>query len=408
MKGEITIQEAALRVVRRLREHGHQAYWAGGSVRDMLLGLDPADIDVATDAPPERIVELFRRTRHVGIQFGVVLVSQGRRWIETATFRTDLSYADGRRPEAVVFTTAEEDAQRRDFTINGLFYDPIEHRVIDYVRGQEDLRAGIVRAIGEPERRFAEDHLRMLRAVRFATRFAFRLDEATAAAINAHAQQITRISPERIREELEKMFAHPARAESLKMIANLGLLPHLWPGSDWPPDRVERACAILRELPPHADFVLSLGALLSECSASQIEKIGRALRCSNQQIADATWLLASQGILADPSLPDATLKKLMASPRFEDLLALHRAIAVSQGRALAGYEAALSRRAAIRPVDVAPPPFVSGEDLIAAGLQPGPGFKQILTELYDAQLNSELTDRPSALRRLNEMIRDRR
>ncbi|HON66141.1 MAG TPA: CCA tRNA nucleotidyltransferase, partial [Phycisphaerae bacterium] len=198
----LSIQDAALAVVKRLRDAGHEALWAGGCVRDMLLGIEPSDIDVATSAHPPQIVELFRRTREVGVQFGVVLVKQGPHWIEVATFRTDVNYVDGRRPERVVFTTAEEDAQRRDFTINGLFYDPLDRRVIDYVGGEQDVRSGIVRAIGEPSHRFAEDHLRLLRAVRFTTRFGFQLDPATAAAIREHAAGLARISAERIREEL--------------------------------------------------------------------------------------------------------------------------------------------------------------------------------------------------------------
>jgi poly(A) polymerase len=204
-------RDDALAVVRRLREAGHVAYFAGGCVRDQLLGLTPKDYDVATDAPPQRVRELFTRTDAVGAAFGVILVRHRRSQIEVATFRTDLEYRDGRRPEGVRFATAEQDAQRRDFTINGLFFDPLEDRVIDYVGGQADLEARVVRAIGEPDRRFEEDHLRLLRAVRFATRFRFKIDPATEDAIVRHAAQLARISPERIAEELLLILAPPGR-----------------------------------------------------------------------------------------------------------------------------------------------------------------------------------------------------
>src|SRR5688572_25076472 len=202
-------REDALAVVRRLRDAGHVAYFAGGCVRDQLLGLDPKDYDVATDAPPDRVRQLFSNTQAVGAAFGVILVRQRKSQIEVATFRTDGKYLDGRRPEGVVFTTAEEDAKRRDFTINGLFYDPVEDKVIDYVGGRADLERRIIRAIGNPDERFAEDHLRVLRAVRFAARFGFDIEPATASAVQSHARHLPRISPERVAEELRLMLTPP-------------------------------------------------------------------------------------------------------------------------------------------------------------------------------------------------------
>jgi poly(A) polymerase len=405
MSDGLSPREAALRVVRRLREHGHEALWAGGCVRDMLLGHEPADFDVATNAVPDRIVELFGRTRKVGMQFGVVLVGQGPHWIETATFRSDVNYQDGRRPERVVFTTAEHDAERRDFTINGLFYDPIDGHVIDYVGGQRDLAAKIVRAIGDPERRFAEDHLRLLRAVRFETRFNFTLDPATAEAITRHAEQIRRISPERIREELAKMFAHPSRARAMEQLARLGLLNHLWPGADWSPERVARAVSILSALPEPVDFVLSLAAILHDRPRAEVEAIGLALRCSNQQIAEATWLTARHADLNEAATMSlAAFKKLLAHPRFSDLMELHRAVCIAAGLPLYSYEAAVRRRASIPPDEIAPPPLVTGDDLIAMGLRPGPAFKAILDRLYDEQLNVQMTSREDALARARGLI----
>jgi poly(A) polymerase len=216
-------REDALAIVKRLRESGQVSYFAGGCVRDTLLGLEPKDYDVATDAPPGRVRELFRNTQAVGAAFGVILVRQGKSVVEVATFRTDVSYEDGRRPTAVRFTSAREDAQRRDFTINGLFYDPIEEQVIDYVGGQEDLKNKVLRAIGEPEHRFTEDHLRLLRAVRFASRFGLEIEAKTAAAIEHHAQHLKRISPERIAEELRLMLTPSTRTRAYDLLRRFNL-----------------------------------------------------------------------------------------------------------------------------------------------------------------------------------------
>jgi len=403
----MSVREAALAVVRRLTQHGHQALWAGGCVRDMLLNTEPEDYDIATAAPPDEIIRLFTRTRKVGAKFGVVMVRQGRHWIETATFRTDQDYRDGRHPERVEFTTAEEDAQRRDFTINGLFYDPIEEKVIDYVGGRKDLDAGIVRAIGQPEERFAEDHLRMLRAVRFVTRLGFDIESATGEAIRHHAPEIVKISPERIREELEKMFAHPSRAQAVKWIADLGLISHLGLGTGWPVPRVDVAIRIVRDLPDEADFVLSIAGLLHDCSPAEVKKHGRALRCSNQQIDDLAWLLANldRPAAADAMTP-ATFKRLIAHLRFDDLLSLHKAVRSTLVQSIDGIEAARTRLASIPKDEVAPPPLVTGDDLIELGLEPGPRFGKILDELYDAQLNNELTERFVALERMRALISD--
>lgn len=404
MSRRLSIQDAALAVVRRLRQHGHEALWAGGCVRDMLLGREPADIDVATDAPPDRIIELFDRTRKVGAKFGVVMVGQGRHWIETATFRTDVDYRDGRRPSSVVFTTAEEDARRRDFTINGLFYDPIDKRVIDYVDGRKDLEAGIIRAIGDPARRFAEDHLRMLRAVRFSARFGFSIEPQTAAAIRERADRIRLISPERVREELEKMLEHANRADAVRQIADLGLIEHLWPDARWPADRVAAAVAALRHLPEKAGFTLGMAALLHPFPPAEASRIAGELRCSNHERDRIAWLIEQVDVIHHAEvlcLP--AMKKLIAHPGFDDLLALHRAVCLAHGLPLDGNEAARQRRASIPPDQVAPPPLVTGDDLINLGLTPGPRFREILDRLYDEQLDNQLTTREQALQRLRKL-----
>ncbi len=404
-KKPISLEEAALKVVRRLRENGQQALFAGGCVRDMLLGLQPADIDVATDAPPDRIVELFSKTRKVGAKFGVVMVRQGQHWIETATFRSDFSYQDGRHPQQVIFTNPYEDAQRRDFTINGLFYDPLAEEVIDHVKGRRDLEAGILRAIGDPDQRFEEDHLRMLRAIRFAARFGIQIDPHTFEAIRRHGERIQQISPERIREELEKMFAHPARFRVVQLLADTNLLDHLWADAHWSKEQLSRALAVIEHLPDNVDFVLTTAALLHDRGVQEIQEIGDALRCSNRQIADTGWLVGHYRQLdhaAEMSL--AKFKKLMAHNRFQDLLALHRAVCLAENRSIEANDGSRQRCEAIPADEVAPPPLVTGEDMIREGLQPGPIFKEILDQLYDAQLNKEITARDQALNQLRKMI----
>lgn len=407
-RSPMTLRDAALAVVKRLRDQGHEAFWAGGCVRDMLLGHDPTDYDVATDAPPQRIVELFRHTRQVGASFGVVMVRQGRHWIETATFRSDHDYADGRHPERVEFTTAEQDAARRDFTVNGMFYDPLEERVIDYVNGQADLKDGLIRAIGEPSRRFAEDHLRMLRAVRFAERLQFEIEPATADAIRAHAEQIVRISPERIREELEKMFTRPRRGHALRRTFDVNLLGCLWPDSGWDAPQVELAGRVLDGLRPDADFTLSFAAMLHDRSPREVARVGGALRCSNDQISDARWLVTHLDAIEQCeilSLP--AFKKLMAHARFGDLLDLHAAVCRARAIPLDANAHARQRAADIPQDEVAPPPLITGEDLIAAGLAPGPAFKTILETLYDEQLDNRLKTREDALQKMRQIITDR-
>jgi poly(A) polymerase len=404
MRKQPSTHDAALAVVRRLREHGHNALWAGGCVRDMLLGHEPSDIDVATDAPPDRIAGLFRNSRQVGAKFGVVMVRQGPHWIETATFRSDIDYRDGRHPEQIVFTTAQEDAQRRDFTINGLFYDPINEQVIDYVDGRRDLEAGLVRAVGDPGRRFAEDHLRLLRAVRFSARFGFPIEPATAAAIREQAASITRISPERIREELEKMFQDRSRAEAVRQLADLGLLPHLWPQSHWPPERISSAVAVLSRLPTEADFAFCTAALLHQCSPGEARRITRELRCSNYQIARATWMIEHvDEIHHGQALCLPALKKLIAHRGFDDLIDLHRAICLARELPLDDNEAVRRRRDALSPDEITPPPLVTGQDLLDLGLVPGPRFKQILERLYDEQLDNRLNTRDQALDRMRAL-----
>ncbi len=391
------LKDAALDIVRRLRDAGHVALFAGGCVRDMLMRRRPADYDVATDATPDQIIPLFRRTRKVGVQFGVVLVGVGPHWIEVATFRTDADYRDGRRPTAVHFTTPRNDALRRDFTINGMFYDPIAREVVDHVGGRRDLSRRLIRAIGDPSRRFAEDHLRMLRAVRFAARLGFRVEPRTLNAIRRHARHIVRVSAERIGEELRLILTHPGRAVAWRLIADTDLLPHLWTGADATAARVRETGARLAALPADSSFELGLAAVLLHAAPHDVRHACAALRTSNRTRDTVAWLCAQCPRLDKPdALTLADVKLLMARPAFEDLLALFSADLRAARRPLAAHRR-LVRRAAAVPADrVAPPPLLTGDDLHHMRVPQGPIYRDVLDRVYYAQLNEEIADRAAA------------
>ena len=393
----MTMRGAAMSVVRRLRDAGHTGLFAGGCVRDARMGKRPKDYDVATDAPPDRVVALFRRTRKVGIQFGVVLVGVGRHWIEVATFRSDGDYRDGRHPEGVRFTDAREDALRRDFTINGMFYDPIRREVIDHVGGGADLDARLVRAIGKPRQRFAEDHLRMLRAVRFAARFDFEIESSTRAAIRAHAAEIRKISAERIRMELELILPQSGRATAFGMLRDLGLLRHLWCGADELLPHAESIEAHLAALPAETGFEPAMAALLHPLPVDRVAACCRNLAVSNRTAKTVVWLVEHLGDLMEPdALTLADLKLLMARPAFEDLLALLAARLRATGRPATAHRRIVARVARIPPDEVAPPPLITGHDLAKLRLPKGPRYKRILERVYYAQLGGELSGRAAA------------
>lgn len=405
----MTLRDAAVTVVRRLREHGHVACFAGGCVRDMLLGCEPKDYDIATSAQPPQIIELFHRTRKVGVKFGVVLVRERSYWIEVATFRSDLSYSDGRHPDGIRFSTPEEDARRRDFTINGMFFDPVEEKVIDFVGGQADLAARRLRAIGEPRHRFTEDHLRVLRAVRFAAAYSCMIDPATWEAVREMAPTVRGVSAERIREELEKSFAGPHRAQAARLMTDAGLLPYLWSGAVWSEYHVRTALAVVPHLAADAGFEQVLAVLLLDRPVSEVHRICRVLTCSNRTREHIAWLVGNKDVLADPSrLTLADLKLLMQSRHFGDLLVQFAAECRAEGRSPAACEAVLKRAAAIPPAEVEPPPWVGGDDLKAMGLQEGPVFKAVLDRVYYAQLNDDLASPADALKLAAQLIEDER
>jgi poly(A) polymerase len=410
-------REDALAIVKRLREQGHVAYFAGGCVRDALLELEPKDYDVATDAPPGRVRELFSNTQAVGAAFGVILVRHGKSVVEVATFRTDVSYEDGRRPTAVKFTTAQEDAKRRDFTINGLFFDPIEGRVIDYVGGQEDLKNRILRAIGNPEKRFAEDYLRLLRAVRFAARFQLSFDPPTALAIKHHAHKLRMISPERVGEELRLMLTGPRRAAAWGNLWEFSLIHEIFRfvGEDRPPPHHESSFIRMSDAPT-IPFSLALAAALldyrramnvawdqltPQAIQSDLRGVRKAIRTTNEEHDEAAEILTSLSIITRnvDNLTIAIKKRLLAKPTSGGMRAILRTLEQRYASLEAEFEE-LSKG------DVAPPPLLSGDDLTVAGWAPGPVFKRVLDAVYDAQLEDGIKSKKEALR-LAEELRER-
>jgi len=399
--------EAAVAIVRDLAAAGHQALLAGGCVRDLLLGQEPTDYDVVTDAPPHRVQQLFRVTRLVGAQFGVVLVRKRRRWVEVATFRADGPYLDGRHPVQVVFSDAREDARRRDFTVNGLFLDPLRRQVADFVGGRADLEARLIRAIGEPSARFNEDHLRLIRAVRFAARLDFQIELATFAAMRQNAALLADVAPERVREELERILTHPSRQRAFCLLLQAGLLQYLCHEMRWTARQAENAGRLLGRLPAAAGFELALAAMLADRPPDEIHCIGRALTLSNEQREQTAWLVEHQADLDQPQkVPLSALKRLMAHPAFESLCQL--AVARADEKEAAARASALEQRlATIAPEDVKPPPLVGGDDLLARGVPQGPVYREILDALYTQQLDEKLRSRDQALAALEQMLREK-
>lgn len=403
----------ALDVVQRLRAAGHEALWAGGCVRDQLLGIPPKDYDVATSAHPNQVRELFghRRTLAIGASFGVVTVLGPKEagQIEVATFRSDGAYLDGRHPESVTFSTAEHDAQRRDFTINGLFFDPLEKRVIDYVGGRQDLERRIIRAIRDPFERFDEDKLRMLRAVRFAATFDFQIEPATMSAIQKLAEQIAVVSVERIAAEMRRMLVHPRRSLAMHLLKESRLLTVILPeaiafeAQDAVNDPVtasrrwEIATAMLDQL-VEPSFATALAVLLRPlCDSARPEAICRRWKLANEEIEVVCHLLKHEEIIRSaPTAAWPKLQRLLTAPHAAELLCY----AATVSRVLDGNEMAVEycrQKLAMPPEQLNPLPLLTGDDLKSLGLQPGPAFKGFLESVRDAQLSGELRTRDDAL-----------
>ncbi len=387
----MTNKQAAIKIIKRLSRDGFQALLAGGCVRDMLLGRRAHDFDVATDAEPADVVKIFKRTLKVGAKFGVVVVLLEDRQVQVATFRTEGGYVDGRHPGRVKFVGAAEDAGRRDFTINGMFYDPLRREVIDYVDGQADLEKQIVRTIGKPAERFGEDYLRMLRAVRFSTQLGFAIEPRTFSAICSNAKNIVKISGERIAIELEDVLVNPNRSAGASMLAKSGLAEAIFPGL--PFRQMKLAIRVLSQLRKRVDFALALASLFSGCESEFALEKCRILKLSRSQNKHIKFLLTNRGKLLDDRMSLAELKMILAEPYFWDLYELQRAIekARPDGRkGIAALGRLRKRIKALGDVELLPKPLLNGHDLIRLGAVPGPGLGQLAEEMYIAQLEGKL------------------
>lgn len=435
-----TARALADEICRTLRGAGHEAYLVGGCVRDLVLGREPIDYDVATDAHPDRVQELFERTVAVGAQFGVVLVTNDDAQVEVATFRSDIGYSDGRHPDRVAYAkSAKEDVQRRDFTINALLMDPATGEVLDFVGGRADLEAGIIRAIGEPARRFAEDKLRMIRAVRFAARFGYAIETATFAAIQRQAGEIFQVSAERIRDELTKILTEGAARRGFELLDETGLLAPLLPeivamkGVQQPPefhpegDVWIHTRMMIEGLSKGASPTLAWGVLLhdvgkpptftppsgpggrirfdehAEVGTAMTREICRRLRFSNDDTEQIAALVANHMRFKDVlQMRPATLKRFVRLDRFDEHLELHRLDCLSSHRMLGNYDFVRKFVAETPPEEVRPQRLLTGEDLKEMGFSPGPLFKTILDALEEAQLNGRIHSQEEARRLVAE------
>ena len=439
------LKDFAISIIRTLRDHGYQAYLVGGCVRDLLLGREPADYDVATDATPEQVMRIFPQTYAVGAQFGVVLVPVAEtptlpsvssvvdqadvdhraRTVEVATFRSDMGYSDGRHPDEVRFSKDPQlDVQRRDFTINGLLLDPIKNEVLDFVSGRKDLEAGIIRTIGDPDRRFAEDKLRMLRAVRFAARLGYAIEAQTLASIQKLAPQIHQVSRERVRDELTKMLVEGHARQAFLLLDETGLLHEVLPeiesmkGVEQPPqfhpegDVFVHTLLLLDRLPHPCPATLAWGALLHDVGkpptfrvapdrirfdghvdvgVKMAEEICHRLRFSSRDTDQILALVKNHMRFAHAmQMSESTFKKFVRMPRFEEHLELHRIDCESSHGDLTTYRFTREKIASMSPQAMRPQPLVTGDDLIAAGYVPGPRFKEILGAVEDRQLEGAL------------------
>jgi len=428
--------DAARSVLSRLRTAGFEAFFAGGYVRDKLLGRPSDEIDIATSATPDGIEKLFSRTFAVGRAFGVILVLEGDHKFEVATFRSDGRYEDGRHPENVVFSTPEEDAKRRDFTINGMFYDPDTDRVIDYVGGKADLERRVLRAIGNPRARFTEDRLRLLRAVRLSARLGFAIDGPTDAALREMAPAIVQVSGERIRDELAKILVDPSRSAALEKLRDTGLLRHILPeaaameGVPQPPEYhpegdVWTHTKLALDTLSNPTFELALAVLLHDIGkpptlvradrirfnnhdhvgADMAARIADRLKLSNEQKDLVVWLVQKHlAFLQWELMRSSTLKRLLGHDHIDDLLKLVRADTLGSMADDKYVDKLLALRASYKAEELKPPPLVTGKDLIEMGYKPGPGFKQALTDLMDAQLEGTIADKNAALELAKKLL----
>lgn len=428
------MRESATRVVQTLVKAGHQAVFAGGCVRDALLGKEPKDYDIATNARPEEVQALFPKSVAVGAHFGVIIVREGGFQFDVATFRRDGSYKDGRRPESVEFTSAEEDAKRRDFTVNGIFYDPLTEQYLDYVGGRDDLSARRLCAIGDAGTRFHEDHLRLLRAVRFATVLGFDIEEKTWQALCASSAEIKSISPERVREELVKIFLHPQRVRGFDLLVESGLMEAVLPeilvlkGCEQPPqfhpegDVFVHTRIMLELLPEQVSLPLVLSVLfhdIAKPATFQVDETGRIrfnthdkigaemtgeilrrLKFPNQVVDSTVEAVANHMVFKDvQKMRVSKLKRFMARSTFEDEMELHRVDCTSSHGMLDNYEFIRVKQEefAAETEPLIPKPLINGHDLMARGVAPGPKLGELLTAIQNLQLEGTLHTPEEAL-----------
>jgi putative nucleotidyltransferase with HDIG domain len=436
---EMTARDAAVDVARLLVAAGHRALFAGGCVRDRLLGGVPDDYDVATSATPKEVTEMFPRANLVGAHFGVVIVKHGGHHVEVATFRTDGSYGDSRHPDHVEFSTPEEDAKRRDFTINGLFEDPADGQVIDFVGGLEDLKGRRLRAIGNPESRFREDALRLMRAVRFATRLGFEIETQTREAMSSCAGLLEKIAIERIRDEFSSILTGPNRRRGVELLVDSGLMSHIIPevfdliGCEQPPefhpegDVYTHTMIMLELLDPAATLDLCLAVLLHDIAKPATrtvdhdtgrprfnghDKIGaemagailRRLRYPNEVIEHTVFMVGRHmAFMHVQQMRVAKVRRFMGAPTFQKEMELHRVDCASSNGLTDNYDFLLEKAQSFANEPFLPPPFVTGRDLIQHGLKPGPRFKEILEHIQTEQLEGRVRDRETALEMIDRM-----
>jgi len=430
---------SATSLARLLTESGHTAYFAGGCVRDKLLGLSPKDYDIATSATPAEVLKLFPKSNEVGAHFGVVIAKHEGHHIEIATFRTDGSYCDGRRPDSVTFSTPEEDAHRRDFTINGLFENPETGEVIDHVNGLSDLKSRTLRAIGNPSDRFQEDALRLLRAVRFSTTLGFPIEPVTLAAIRENAHLLDKISPERIRDEFSKTINSRNRRRGLELLVDTSLIGHFLPEvlpmiaceqpPEWHPegDVYTHTCIMLEMLEPDAPLALCLATLLHDIAkpptrtidpdgrirfnghdamgAEMAETILSRLKYPNAVIRDTSHMVSRHmQFMNVRQMRKSTLKRFMAEPTFPQEMELHRVDCASSNGFTDNYIFLNEKAGEFASEPLIPPPLVTGRDLISRGLEPGPRFREILEDIQTEQLENRLSTREEALGYLEGLL----
>jgi poly(A) polymerase len=402
----MTNRQAAIQIIHKLRKAGFEALLAGGCVRDMLLGKAPKDYDVVTNGRPDEICKIFRRTIKVGAKFGVIIVLIDSQQVEVATFRAEAGYSDGRRPDKVSFTSAKEDALRRDFTINGMFYDPLKKEVIDYVGGRDDLKRKIIRTIGRPDERFGEDYLRLLRAVRFAGRLDFKIEKNTLNSVKKYSGKIVNISGERIAAELESLSAACCRKKGVELLVNTGLAEKIF--SIFKKKGVaESAEKIFEYLPKIITFELFIAALFVGADTSAVLKNLKILKLSGNQLKYIKFLLENRGYLLGDEISLAQLKMIVSRSYFEDLYLLQKAIQKSAGKSLSPLLAIRRRVNALAGVELMPKPLLNGYEIIALGAKPGPQVGVVSKELYIAQLSEKITTKAQAVKWVKDWLKKR-